>query len=193
VWWSTLAPCRRQSPRHRCAPRTRCPGASRMIDRAMGRRGGRALILTELLCLAVFVPAPWCNAANSRRGHLCRSPLREWGSRAAEDSGLDSAAAGNFRRALPKVSACTACPLPRRPCHGGILRLRGGALDNTRYYDVLKLPVGEEDENVRRASMLKAWRVLCECSHVCVLGAASACNVIVACCDHSRVRFCERS
>ena len=28
-----------------------------------------------------------------------------------------------------------------------VLRLRGG-VDNTRYYEVLKLPVGEEDENV---------------------------------------------
>ena len=117
----------------------------------MRRTGGRALVLTELLFLAVFVPAPWCDAAYSRRGHLCRSPL--WASRPDEHSGRDSAAADNVRRALPKDSAHTACPLPRRPCLGGILRLRGGALDNTRYYDVLKLPVGEEDENVRMVSM----------------------------------------
>jgi len=31
---------------------------------------------------------------------------------------------------------------------GGILRLRGGASDNRQYYEVLKLPVGEEDEIV---------------------------------------------
>ena len=33
-----------------------------------------------------------------------------------------------------------------------LMRLRGGAVDNTRYYEVLKLPVGEEDENVSAPS-----------------------------------------
>jgi hypothetical protein len=36
-----------------------------------------------------------------------------------------------------------------------ILRLRGGA-DNTRYYDILKLPHGEEDENAIKKAYKKA-------------------------------------
>ena len=100
--------------------------------------------------------------------------------------------------------------------HGGscalgelhVLRLRGG-VDNTRYYEVLKLPVGEEDENVSDLPLPAVPRS-CACLWPCANACPKArfngrptakrphmlpCLAFVAACTlrRSPVRACRRA
>ena len=104
-------------------------GAARQGERR-GRPalGARCTFVALLLLLSQIAAAP-------TRGFLHLAPNSRatgWSSRIAGERDAGWRRHGSSSSALGEMT---------------VMRLRGGA-DNTRYYEVLKLPVGEEDENV---------------------------------------------
>lgn len=109
------------------------------------------LVLPALISAAIFLPAS--RSSRTDCGRICLGPCRPLAADGARDTLHENTCQ------TPR-DAKTSC----RVCHqlnfGRILRLRGGALDNTRYYEVLKLPVGEDDEHVSVVAVCLR-RVLC--------------------------------
>jgi hypothetical protein len=137
--------------------------------RCAPRASARPTFVALLLVLSQIAAAP-------TRGFLHLAPSSRaagWGSRIAGHCAGERD--GGWRRHGGSSSALGEMT---------VLRLRGG-VDNTRYYEVLKLPVGEEDENVSalfhfcipvlfRGFMAQSRRVPPSDSFVCLHFEASA-------------------